>query len=599
MKKYRALISVSNKVGIVEFAQRLAKLNFEIVSTGGTAKVLREGGVAVTDVAEITGFPEMMDGRVKTLHPKIHGGILARSNYAKDMEEMAQYGIKRFHLVVVDLYPFKQVVAKPETTFRDAMENIDIGGPTMLRAAAKNYMEIIVVCDPADRDWVIQALENKKDLPLNNRLSLEQSLELAKKVFATMADYDGAINNFLGRSTGKPADFLLLEKGHELAYAENRCQNPAFIFSGGGNNPLAVSKFQVMAGNPSYIAMADASQLVSIMCLMTETFRRTYGKVPFIAIAGKHGGPCGVGVSWVSEDEALIKALFGDSAAVMGGELITNFPITDELGLTVYDSDPTKIGRDHWGLDEILAPKISPATIELLGKKAKRRLLVNPALTDPPFPQEEWTYREQHGGDWLKQRLPKFVLSPDQIISWTGRPLQKLHDELIDDLIIAFACCWRATSNTVALAKSRQLIGLGCGQQDRIACVRLCLDRANRAGHDTAGSVFASDAFFPYASAPDETIDLEPAMQFYQDDLRLMLALATNKREKLIALTQFAHVISQCDRREGPELLRDAGCIGGVVPADGKKLAEVQEFFRQAGMSVAFVAPENRGFARH
>lgn len=593
--QYRALISVSKKTGIALFAGELEKLGVEIVSTGGTAKEIREAGVPVTDVSEVTGHPECFDGRVKTLHPKIAGGILFRGDVPEDVKMAKKLGIKRIDLVVVDFYPFQQIIAKSGVSLAVAIEGIDVGGPNMVRAAAKNYPDATVVCDPADRNWVIKTFKAKKKLPLRLRLTLEQRLLLAQKVFTTTANYDGAISRYLGEQTGQLTDFLSLTDGRELAYAENRCQNPAHLFSGGGNNPLAISKFQVVAGNPSYIALADASSLVSVMCLMVNTFMRFKGQTPKIAIAGKHGNPCGAGISWHSEQEALLKALMGDSLAVMGGELITNFPITEELGQAAYKADTAEIGREYWGLDEILAPAISPQTIKLMSKKEKRRLLINPALTKAPFPGEEWTYRELHGGDWLRQRVPWFVLSYNQIISWTNEPLP---NGSLDDLIIAFACCWRATSNTVALAKNGQLITLGCGQQDRIACVRLALDRANRAGHSVKGSVFASDAFFPYATSvplPDKEL-----YKLIEQARELSCIFGGPKKKDLPkALAALATAISRSDRREGPELLRDAGCIGGVVPADGKNLAEVQEFFRQAGMSVAFVAPENRGFAKH
>lgn len=587
----RALISVSDKTGIVDFAQGLTKLGYQIVSTGGTAKHLREGGIEVVDVSQITGFPECFEGRVKTLHPKIHGGILYRSDKPDHLAKAAELGIDRIDMVVVDLYPFRKTVAKPNVAFDDAIENIDIGGPTMIRAAAKNFHDVIVICDPADREPVLSELKKFGEVTEKGRLAL------AKKVFATMADYDGAIDQYLGTQIGKITEHLALKDGRELAYGENKCQNPAFIFSGGSDNPLAMTRFKVLAGNPSYIAMADASQLVDILCLMAEAFRRSMGKAPYIAIAGKHGNPAGAAISWEDPAVTIKDALMGDHVAVMGGELITNFPITDELGWLAHSTSEYRdvIGREHWGLDEILAPAISDETIETMGRKAKRRLLVNLALIQAPFPQEAWTYRRLHGGDWLKQRLSPFVLSPPEIQSWTGRPLE---GENLANLIIAFACSWRASSNTVALAKDLKLIGLGCGQQDRRACVRLCLDRASRAGHNTRGSVFASDAFFPYASAPCESKALVGVMSVF-NILRDRLKQTDNNKERVIILAELASLIDRNDRREGPELLADAGCIGGIVPADGKELPQVKKFFNDAEMRVAFVAPENRGFAKH
>jgi len=589
----RALLSVFNKDGIVAFAQGLVALGYEIISTGGTAKALREGGVAVTDVSTVTGFPECFDGRVKTLHPKIHGGLLYRSNNQQDVVEAGCHGIERINLLVVDLYPFQEAAAKPGATPDQVIEMIDIGGPAMLRAAAKNCLDedgVVVVCDPADREAVLQELEQP------GNVSREHRLALAQKVFALMAGYDGDIDKWFSAQTGRMSKHLHLTNGQQLAYGENLCQNPAFLFSGGGNHPLALTNFQVVAGNPSYIAMADASRLVDVLCLLTESLRHCFdGRVPFIAIAGKHGNPCGAAVDWQSPRTALNKALRGDDVAIMGGELIANFPINDELGSFVHKVDGPPIGREFWGLDEVLAPAISSATVELLGKKAKRRLLVNPALADPPFLTDGRVYRQLYGGGWLEQRPSAFVLCPAMIQFWVGEPLA---DDDLASLLIAFACCWRATSNTVALAKDLQLISLGCGQQDRIACVRLCRDRANQAEHETAGSVFASDAFFPFATNPgaEEHRLRQPVVC---NALVNDLGKEVGDRQRFERLEQLVAMFRRLDRREGPELLADAGCIGGVVPADGKNLEEVKEFFRQADMRVAFVAKENRGFAQH
>lgn len=397
------------------------------------------------------------------------------------------------------------------------------------------------------------------------------------------------------KNTEVPNEILTLKNGRPLAYGENRCQNPAIIYDGGSNNPLAISKFEVASGDPSFIAMADISQLTSVLCLMSEAFRRWQGKIPYIAIAGKHGNPCGAAIDWNYPATAIGKALFGDPVAAMGGEVITNFGINSGHANLLFYSDKDEIGRDKWGLDVIAAPHFSSETIELLGKREKRRLLLNPALAEAPFPKEEWTYREVHGGDWLKQRLSRFVLSPEEIIHRTGK---EILDSLFSDLIIAFACCWRASSNTVALVKEQMLIGLGCGQQDRIACVRLCLDRANRAGHNTKDSVFASDAFFPYATSGDLNAKNIRRLMVAAKKLHGKL-IGKNTGAKIKILDNFTGLVSRLDRREGPELLADAGCIGGVVPADGNKLEEVKQFFQEKKMSVAFVAPENRGFSKH
>lgn len=392
-----------------------------------------------------------------------------------------------------------------------------------------------------------------------------------------------------------PDEIITLKNVRPLAYGENRCQSPAFIYSGGSNNPLAISKFIEFSGKASYISLADISQLVSILTLIAESFRRWKGKVPFIAVAGKHGNPCGLGIDWNDPDIALRKALFGDPVAVMGGEIVTNFGIDSSYADRLFYAYKDEIGRERWGLDVIAAPWFTPKADELLAQRQSRRLLVNQALEQAPFPEEEWTYRELHGGDWLKQRLSSFVLTPEEIVYFTG---EKLSDDFFSNLIISQACGWRASSNTVVLAKDRSVIGVGCGQQDRRACGRLCLDRANRAGHDTKGSVFASDGFLPYATSqeisPNEAKQLMNAAKKLHGRL-----VGKNRREKIVILDELSKLVSRLDRRETTELLADAGCIGGVVPYDGNHKDEVAQFFAERKMSVAFVAPENRGFSKH
>lgn len=390
---------------------------------------------------------------------------------------------------------------------------------------------------------------------------------------------------------------LALQKPRELAYGENLCQSPAYIFSTQSDDPLALSKFEWVSGTPSYISMADGFQVMDILRLLAESFRRFRGNVPYIVIAGKHGNPCGAAIDFESPLTAINKALMGDTVAVMGGEVITNFPIDKKLAQVLFQpSDDINIGRKNWGLDLILAPSFSGEAVDLLGKREKRRVLSNPALETAPFSMERWVYR-QIGVDWLRQKAPTFVLEKSVILPWNG---QSMSDANFQNALIAFACCWRASSNTVSLARNNMLIGLGCGQQDRIACVRLALDRANRAGHTTVSSMFASDAFFPYATSV-------PVWQ--GNDYTNLLLEITEAKDALESsgdyaatiqrLANLAARISRADRREGPELLIAAGCTGGVVPASGNKLEEVKALFRSNGLTMAFLPPEFRGFAKH
>lgn len=393
--------------------------------------------------------------------------------------------------------------------------------------------------------------------------------------------------------TFDPIEFL---NAIELAYAENKCQNPGYILLRQSDDPLALSRFIWKSGVPSYISMADGSQIMEVLCLLAESFRRSNMEVPYIAIAGKHGNPCGAAISFDEPLEAINKALMGDTVAVMGGEVITNFPI-DEQGSQALFQPPVNvdIGRANWGLDLILAPNFSEQAVDLLGKREKRRLLSNPALKEASFPDNEWAYRPSRS-DWLCQKAPTFVLTPDVIQSWSGREMRP--DEF-QDTLIAFACCWRASSNTVALAANNMLIGLGCGQQDRIACVRLALDRANRAGHKTRGSVFASDAFFPYATSKSKWGDADRQTLLSTLSLAEHVVKSGEYDEAINTLTKLSALISHMDRREGTELLIAAGCAGGVVPADGKEFENVKALFQKHGLAVAFVPAEYRGFSKH
>jgi len=401
------------------------------------------------------------------------------------------------------------------------------------------------------------------------------------------------------KDSQKPDYTIELFDEMELAYAENRNQDPAHIFSTRSGDPISMCNFHWISGKPSYISIADGAQLAEILCLMAEAFRHWRGKAPFIAIAGKHGNPCGASVNWDYPIDAISNALWGDPTAVMGGEIVTNFPITDEMSKILFrveDEDIKKVGRDKWGLDLILAPEFSDGAIDLLGKKEKRRLPANPYLLEAPFSRYQWVYR-QVLGDFIRQKTSDFILTQEIIQSWSGQNLLR-RPEKFQDMIIAWACCWRASSNSVALANNKMLIGLGCGQQDRIACTQLALDRANRAGHNTGGSMFASDGFFPYAEK--ETMFSDNDHRNIRDAMvGITASLAENRDDTLIRLSNFSNLVRRIDKREGPQLLVDAGCIGGVVPADGKELENVRNFFQKNNMAVAFVPPQFRGFSKH
>jgi len=544
--KKTALVSVYDKKGIVGFVTSLVRLGWQILASGGTAKVLKEAGIEVIDVAELVGGGAILGHRVVTLSRELHAGLLADTGDLSQIEEMKQLGLPFIGLVCCDFYPLKEAIAKPEATIESVVEMTDIGGPTMVRAAAKGNR--IVICDPADRAWVLARLSLQE-------LTAEDRQRLRTKAEAVVAEYVLDSARFHSRGT---FDGLLGSQVRELAYAENRFQNPASLFSTGSNDSLGWDKFEVLSGDPSYISIADGDRALGVMCLLARTIQANLkwlaGRFvsPYIAIACKHGNPCGVAVHENSAKEAILKAMLGDPIAVMGAEFMTNFPITTELATAIHrvpDDLRQQVGREFWGTDVVYAPSFDRGAIELLGKKEKRRLLANPALLDPQMPDEDWMIRPVRGG-FLKQKQPNSIFVMMQ-------PPTLIPEELISGML-AFAVAWQSVSNTVSLAKDGMLIGLGCGQQDRIACVNLCLDRAKRAGHDPQGSWFASDAFFPYA-----------------------------ERER------------EDSPKEGPELLSDAGCVGGFVPRGSKNDVKVIVFFMEHGLRVQWLPPEHRGFFGH
>lgn len=542
-----ALFSVFHKKGADNFARVLADLGWHILASGGTAKYLCEAGIPVNDVADFVGGQAILGHRVVTLSREVHAALLSRDT-PEDVEEMRRLGLPCIDLVCCDFYPLAAAIAEPNANLESVVDMTDIGGPTMVRSAAKGGR--IVVCDPADRELVIGQLQGAGDVNAETRQYLRAKAEAAVAAYTLDSARFHSHGNFDGM-TGWGVQ--------ELAYGENRDQSPAFLHAVGGNDPLGWDKFQFVSGSPGYINMADGEQALSIMCLMAEAFRRNFdAKMPHIAIACKHGNPCGASVDWNNPIIALHKALSGDPIAVMGAEVMTSFPIIGDIGRALYEVPSRlreQVGRKYWGVDVVFAPRFNDAAIELLGKRENRRLAANPQLQWPTMPKNEWVLRPVRGG-FLRQKAPTFIFHLYNTVEMrVGAPLSS---EQLSTLILAWAVAWRASSNTVILAKDNMLIGPGVGQQDRVACCQLALDRAKRADHDTRGAFFASDAFFPYAR---------------------------RKREE--------------DPLEGPELLAEAGCIGGVVPADGKNLQEVRSFFAERNMQVAFVAKEHRGFSRH
>lgn len=565
----RALISVYHKPGVQDFAAGLVALGWEILSSGGTAKFLSEHGVPVRDVAELIGGGSILGHRVVTLSRQIHAGLLARY-CPEDQAAMTELGLPYIDLVCCDFYPLDQEIAKPGATIESVIEQTDIGGPTMVRSAAKGGR--IVICDPLDRPSILFQLQTNGDVSPDARQALRAKAE------STVANYCLDSARFHSESS---LDGWLFEQEWELAYGENRCQSPAFLYALVGNNdPLAWHRFEVLAGHPSYISITDGDRALRLMCAMSEAFRLSFNQhMPKIAIVCKHGNACGVGVDWDDPEIAIRKAMMGDAIAAMGGELMVNFPIEEYLGRLIFAVPGdllNRVGRKNWGMDVVYAPAIDSATVSLLGKKEKRRLLVNCELAFPLMSEEKWMWRPVRGGA-VKQLEPNFVFSIEAVKEWSDGNSPILFKINRANAIIAWAVAWYSVSNTVALANDNMLISLGCGQQDRIACVRLCLDRAKRSGHKTQGAMFASDAFFPYARR-----NYQP--NFWERWLDFDLAMFGLRSGPPL---------------EGPELLVQAGCIGGIVPADGKNFEEVRDYFSKMNLAVAFLKPEFRGFFGH
>jgi len=548
MKKTKtALISVFHKEGIVEFAQQLVSMGWNILASGGTARHLKENDIPVKDVAEIVGGKAILGHRVVTLSREVHAGILARLDVAADVEELEGLGVPMINLVCCDFYPLRMEIEKSESTRTTIIEMIDIGGPTMVKSAGKAGR--IVICDPNDREQVIEQLKSADDLPT------ETYDYLQGKAFAEVTRYYMDAARYLSNGD---YDGMLARRVHELAYGENRDQSPAFIFTTDDGDPLALSNFKIVNGNPGWVNAADIDTTVGIMCRMAETFRQNFGSVPYIAIACKHAVPSGAAFDWNDPVIAAQKAMMGDPVAVMGAEVVVNFPITDEVSKAIHvvpKSLRRRAGRKIWGVDVIAGPEFSEDAISRLTKRKDRRLLINPALSDPFMPTNEWMVRPVRGG-FMQQRAPRFIISLDNIQSWTNGAITD-RDQLATMFMI-HALVWGVPSNCVGLANNNMLIGLGLKQRDRRTCCYLVRNGAKASGHDTEGAVFASDAFFYIP-----------------------------KRKNMNQL------------REGPELLRDIGCVAGVVPADGKYLDSVVDFFTESGMNVAFLPKEHRGFSQH
>ncbi len=483
-----ALLSVYDKTGIVEFARELIMLGYDILSSGGTAKTLREHGVTVTDVAEISGLKPILDHRVVTLTPQVHGGLLAKTEDPKHLAELESIGGRIIDLVCVDLYPLEAEIARAGATRESVIEKTDIGGPTMLSSAAKGRR--IVVSDAADRNSVLGWL--KEGQPDRE----EYLTLLAAKADAVVARYrlasaryqsSGAVNGMVGTRI------------QSCKYGENASQTPAGLFSTWTEDPLGLDKFTLVAGtSPSYNNLCDLDRLLLTMTRLAafaEDVNGTVRVTPDMAIGVKHGNPCGAALGdWErGRQEVLEEMLEGEQRAIFGGLVMTNFAIDEELA-DILLTHGMKKGRRL--LDGIIAPDFTQGAVSQLARKGdKCRFLKNPALAKLNASSIDTATRFRYvRGGFLVQ--PNYTFRLGTLLNMSG--LGEAPADIRSDLGLAWAVGSTSNSNTITLVKNGKLIGNGVGQQDRVSCCQLALKRAEDAGHDVKGAVAYSDSFFPF-----------------------------------------------------------------------------------------------------
>jgi len=469
----RALISVSDKTGVTEFAAELAKRGVDILSTGGTAKLLREAGIACRDVSDYTGFPEMMDGRVKTLNPKVHGGILARRDNEGDLASMAEYGILPIDLVCVNLYPFREAVAKEGCTIEDAIENIDIGGPCMVRASAKNHKFVTIVVDPTDYDMVLQAMDS-------NSLSEGIRRALATKAFAHTAAYDGAIANHFSAlnpdgSKRKFPDIYtrqFIKTADELRYGENPHQDGAF-YADPEDAGVSLADCEVLQGKAlSYNNIADADAAFGCVRDFADN----------AAVIVKHANPCGVAVGG-KQEEVYERARAADSVSAFGGIAAFNRPLEEATAKLIAETF----------MEVVIAPGFTEGARAALAEKKNLRLLLAPSAEAV---SGGWEYKRVNGGLLVQERDAHILDRAACKVVTRRQPTEKEWQ----DMLFAWSVAKHVKSNAIVFAKDGVTLGVGAGQMNRVNSTRIA---AHHGGEAIKGSAVASDAFFPFRDGVD------------------------------------------------------------------------------------------------
>ncbi len=536
----QALISVSEKAGVLAFARELHLLGVRLLSTGGTAKLLSQAGLPVTEVSQHTGFPEMLDGRVKTLHPKIHGGLLARRDRPEHLQAIADHDISAIDLLVVNLYPFAQTVAKPDCSFEDAIENIDIGGPAMLRAAAKNHQGVAVVIDPADYQPVLD------DLRRSGGVAPALRFELARKAFAHTAQYDGAVANYLGRLDAQapqnglhdayPVTFnQQWQRVQNLRYGENPHQSAAFYRD--ANPPIGslATYTQLQGKELSYNNIADAD--AAWECV------RGFDSAASACVIVKHANPCGVAVA-ASCLQAYAGALATDPTSAFGGIIAFNHEVDEACAQQVAKQF----------VEVLMAPTFSASALAVFADKKNVRLLkialgkqgatdMDPAGTDLARVGEPVSNAydlKRVGGGLLVQSPDSHRLIASELRVVTRRQPTALQ---LSDLLFAWQVAKFVKSNAIVFCGDGKTLGVGAGQMSRVDSARIASIKSHNAGLSLAGSVVASDAFFPFRDGLDVVIDagavavIQPGGSMRDDEV----IAAANERDVTMVLTGVRH----------------------------------------------------------
>ena len=470
----RALLSVYDKSGIETFAAGLVAFGWEIVSSGGTAKRLFDDGITVTTIEEITGAPEMLGHRVVTLHPNVHGGILARRDVPEDLLELAQHGIEAIDLVCVNLYPFMTVAGKLGVNDAEAIEMIDVGGPAMLRAAAKNFEHVIPVCKPEQYEVVLDELRTQ------GAVSRELRRSLANEAFALTASYDASVAKWFGETEEFPEQLTLpFQKVMDLRYGENPHQRAAYYREVGARRHLLSNVDQLGGKELSYNNLADLDGARRIARQFEEP----------TAVLVKHANPCGVAIAGTIA-EAYELALASDPVSAYGCVLILNREVPSELGARIAENF----------VEVLEAPVFDAGALEALrAKEALRILCQRERRSDTPG---ELDYKRVLGGLLVQERDAQFG-RPPALSTTAGSPT----DEQLEALVFAWQVCRHVTSNAIVIARGRQTIGIGAGQMSRVDAVKIAIEKAREHGHDLHGAVLASDAFFPFADGPQLALD--------------------------------------------------------------------------------------------